>query len=551
MSRKWLWFYIIISIFFSQIIPSADLFSMDRKPDETPRTEAPKPVEVPALSPEQPDQPGSFSSQKKAQSRAHGDIFSRLQQIVDFKNAERFVKKLRNEGFKVVSSGDITKDKETIYTLFAEKPKELSKDALSSGEIKHETTSEMPYLEDKPIGRGRISGDIFGRKGGYVHPFLSITEYYTDNVFNANVDKKSDFLTVISPGIWLTVPHIYEKLLDINTSSMAPGGFTLSRFKPEFFRRYQTYLFYGADIERFSKYSSEDVTVHNVEGLFQYNLKGGISIELVDKFLASHDIRGTGLSAKLDKYRTNLSNLILTYDVHKKIKFRIDYSNFLVNYVESRNNFRNRTDNAFSGYIFYKFQPKTSVFVEYEFVDINYKENILFNSREHHYFGGLQWDITAKSKGSVKAGYGIKDFSGSAIGNSEGFILEVQIDHKFTPKTSLIVKASRKTNETNMLTTSYLLSNSIEAEYIQRLTGKITGEVNLSYTNDNYKGDLTFGGETKERKDDLFKGALALQYKFKKWLNMDTGYIYMQRDSNFSDFDYTSNSIFIRITTSL
>jgi hypothetical protein len=581
---------------------------MDRKPDETPKTEAPKPAEAPALSPEQQSQPVSFSSPlKKAQSRARGDKFSNLQQIAAFKfkkNAKNFAKKLRNEGFEVVIRKGIAKDKKTVYKVFAKKHKESSKVAVFSGEAKLEGISEAPSIEnkpaivieekqsvepkesskvavfsgeakleniseassienkpagmervslkeDKPMVRERISGDVFGRKGGYVHPFLSIAEYYTDNVFNANVDKKSDFITVISPGIWLTIPHIYEKLLDIDTSSMAPGGINLSRFKPESFRRYQTYLFYGADIERFSKYSSEDVTSHKLEGLFQYNLRGGLSIELVDQYLTSHDIRGTGLSDELDKYKTNLSNLILTCDALEKIKFRIDYANFHVNYDASRNDFRDRVDNAFSGYVFYKFQPKTSVFIEYEFIDINYNEGTMVNSREHHYFGGLQWDVTAKSKGSVKAGYGIKDFSGAAVGNSNDLVLEAQIDHRFTPKTSLIVKASRKTNETNISTTDFILSNSIEAEYIQRLTGKIILYVDLSYTNDNYKGDLTFGGEIKERKDDLFKGAFALQYQFKEWLKMDTGYIYMKRDSNFSDFNYTSNFIFIRLTSSL
>ena len=556
-----------------------------------------------------------------------------VKQIAAFKifafkeNAEKFAKKLKNEGFEVTIRKGITKDKKAIYTVFAGKhrepsgvalssseikkvaalemasvedkpavqerlsgeprepskvpvpsgevrqiavsekssiedkpvvrempsvgPKELPEGAVSSSEVKQYTTSEKSFVEDKPIGKERLSGDVFGRRGGYLHPFLSISEYYTDNVFNAYGEKKSDFITVISPGVWLTIPRIYEKLLSVDTSSIAPGGFSLSRSAAGSFRRYQTYLFYGADIERFSKYSSENVTSHKLEGLFQYNLRGGLSIELVDQYLASHDIRGTGISSELDKYKTNLSNLILTYDALEKIKFRIDYSNFLVNYDASRNDYRDRADNAFSGYIFYKFQPKTSVFIEYDFIDISYDENALFDSKEYHYFGGLQWDVTAKSKGSVKAGYGVKNFSVSSIGDAKDFIVEAQIDHQFTPKTSMKIKASRKTNETNISTTDFILSNNIEVEYLQRLTGKITGDVNFSYTNDSYKGNLTFDGETKERKDDTFRGAFALRYKFKEWLNLDSGYIYTKRDSNFSDFNYTTNIIFIRITGSL
>jgi hypothetical protein len=454
---------------------------------------------------------------------------SEVKQIAAFRvfkikeNAEKFAKKLIDEGFKVIIRKDITK-KKTIYTVFAEKPREPSGVASSSSEVKQETSLEPLSVEDKPviqkrlstepreaskavlsyseveqkntlekksvedksiakerpllkegesIGRGRITADIFGKRGGYLHPFLSITEYYSDNVFNSNDRKKSDFVTIISPGIWMTFPHIYEKLLSIDTSTMAPGGISLSRFNPEYFKRYQTYLFYNADIERYSKYTSGNTIDHKLGGILQYKLRGGLSMELVDQFLASHDIWGTGISTELDKFKSNLSNVILTYDFSKKFKFRIDYSNFLVHYDASRNKFRDRDDNAISGYIFYKFKPKTSVFVEYQFIDIKYNEGILFNSQEHHYFGGLQWDITAKSRGSIKAGYGIKDFSSSTSGNSKDFILEAQIDHNFTPKTSLMLKASRRTNETNISTTDFILSNSVEAKYMQRLTGKI------------------------------------------------------------------------------
>jgi hypothetical protein len=75
--------------------------------------------------------------------------------------------------------------------------------------------------------------------------------------------------------------------------------------------------------------------------------------------------------------------------------------------------------------------------------------------------------------------------------------------------------------------------------------------VDLSYTNDNYKGDLTFSGETKQRKDNYYTGSVAFQYKFREWLTADTGYIYTKRASNFADFDYTTNFVFIRITGSL
>jgi polysaccharide biosynthesis protein VpsM len=429
-----------------------------------------------------------------------------------------------------------------------------SKEAASAGEIRPQPSGLQPRAEEIPVGssKGRVSSEVFGGKGGYVHPFLGITEYYSDNIFNTRNDKVSDFTTVFSPGVWLTVPHVYEKLLNIDTSNVSPGGYTLSRYNPETFTRYQAYLYYNADIEFHTRESAGNAVNHRAEGLFQYNLRGGLTFELMDQFLASHDMWGTGLAGKkLDKFRTNLADLMIVYDTENRLKFRLDYSYNLVDYLAARNSFRDRSDNSFSAYIFYKVKPKTSVFYEYELVDIDYRDSVLSNSIEHHNFVGIQWDVTAKSKGSVKAGYGLKNFSDSDVSDASNFIVEGQVDHKLTAKTSLILKASRRTEETNISTTGYVLSDSISAEYLQRLTGKITLDAMLSYTRDKYFGDLTLDGTTKQLKDNYYLGMLALQYKFREWLQLDSGYLLNTRDSNFTDLDYTSNIIFLRITGSL
>jgi polysaccharide biosynthesis protein VpsM len=428
----------------------------------------------------------------------------------------------------------------------------VSKGTTSPGEISQKADAVQPSSEDKKIDTSQEkSSEIFGRKGGYVHPFLGVTEYWTDNVFNTKTDKQSDFITLLSPGVWLTVPHVYEKLLSISTSSAAPGGYSLSRYSPETFTRYQTYLFYNADIELHSSKSAGNAVSHKAEGLFQYNLRGGLSFELADQFLATHDAWGTGISDELDKYRTNLANLVVTYDTGHRLMFRLDYANYLVDYTASRNKFRDRLDNSFAAYIFYKLRPKTALFYEYAFVDVDYRDNIVSNSKEHNQFVGIQWDMTAKSKGSIKAGYGLKDFNDSSTDDSRNFIFEAQIDHKLTPKTSLLFSASRKTEETDVSTTDYVLSDSVSAEYLQRLTGKITFDAKLSYTHDRYHDDLTYGGITETLEDDYYMAMLALQYRFREWLQIDTGYIFDKRESSFSDFDYTSNIFFLKFTGSL
>src|SRR4030042_6646485 len=68
-----------------------------------------------------------------------------------------------------------------------------------SGEIPTKAAAEQASTEDQPLGsvRGDTYGDVFGRRGGFVHPFLSVTEYFTDNVFYTNSNKRSDFATIL------------------------------------------------------------------------------------------------------------------------------------------------------------------------------------------------------------------------------------------------------------------------------------------------------------------------------------------------------------------
>ena len=421
-------------------------------------------------------------------------------------------------------------------------------------EVPEEAPGEEPSPEVETVETAERDGikskDIFGRKGGYIHPFLSITGYYTDNVFNSPVDKKSDFVTALTPGVWLAVPGINQKILSVSSSNTAPGGYRLSRSSENFFRRYQVYLLYAADIEYFSKYNSQNFTGHRIEGLFQYNLRGGLTFEFVDQYLISHDIIGTGIrtSDELDEFHTNLANPRLIYNTGKRWWFMVDYANFYVKYNEQRNAFRQRDDNAVSAYVFFRLQPKTSAFFQYQYIDINYRDDILSNSDEHNFYGGIAWDITAKSKGAIKAGYGTKDFADDTIENAKNFRLELQVNHRFTPKTSIMLNAWRRTDETNISTTDYILAHGIEFGYNQQFTGRLTGNARLSYIHDHYKGDLTYDWVTQERKDSYYIGTVSLFYRFREWVGAGIGYTWTKRDSNFPSFEYTSNMLWFNLS---
>jgi polysaccharide biosynthesis protein VpsM len=407
--------------------------------------------------------------------------------------------------------------------------------------------------EEGPVGTLRTYREIFGRGGSYFHPSLAVTEIYTDNAFATKDNKKTNLSTVLTPEIWLSLPRVAEKHLVLDeTSNRMPGGLVFANYAPEVIRRYQAYLLYRADIPLPSANSPySNAITHTGYGRFEYN-GNKFSANVFDLFVKSFETRGLSVSTEpgqVDKFYNNLFEAAAHVDTGNRLSVRLDYSNFLVHYNDLRNQFMDRTDNSFSGYLFYKLQPKTAAFLEYRFIDISYVNDSSLNSGEHQFLAGVQWDITAKSKGMVKAGYGVKDFTGPSQ-SVNTFIAEAQIKHQFTPKTSLTVTGFRKTDETNVATFLYTITNQIGVEYQQLFTSKITGLADLMYINERYKDALTTVN-TSDIKDNIYQATVGLQYEFQKWLKSDIGYVYTRRDSSFSDYNFVSNTAFLRITGSL
>lgn len=458
----------------------------------------------------------------------------------DREKAEKFVSDVGGAGYRLYVCRDSDASGEAVYKVFAKDEVMIAARPDRTGKT----------AGSAPDGSERISSDIFEKRRRILHPFLSVTAMYTDNVFKTKKEKKSDFITVVSPGIWLAVPHAHERPPLIDSSTISPGGFIIEGFRFEFYRRFQAYLSYQADIELYSRNSSENTVSHLVHGSLSYKLRGGLSFELRDEYVNARDDRGTGVSFEADEYFTNLFDAAVTFEPGTKTRLRVSYTNFLVDYDASPNSFRKRVDNAVSAAVFYRLRPKTSLFAEYRFIDIDYDDDVLSDSREHHLFVGVHLDATAKTSGIIKAGYGLKDFDDRMRGGRD-FILEAEVSHRLTPKVTLSIKGWRKTNETNIAGTGYIFSHGITLGYLHRLTARIAGSFNLSYINDRYRGSLVSGTETKDRDDDYYRIALGLRYEIMRWLSADAGYIYSRRESSFAGFDYANNTFYLRLNGSL
>ncbi len=417
------------------------------------------------------------------------------------------------------------------------------------------------YAEDVPLGQSseiqkkdekkeKITGDIFGEEGGYFHPFLTVEAAYTTNIFFTDKNEESSVITTIAPGIWIALPRTREKLVSVSTSNSSPGGVEYSHLQADESRKLQTYFLYSPSFVFYSGFSDYNYTNHTLEGFFNYNFGFDVSLEIIDQYNIKSEINDDGQGKLLDEYQDNLFSVVASWEPSPKFKFRFDFSNYFTKFDKSVNGFRDRQDNSFAAYIFYRFKPKTSAFIEYEYAVIDYDSYSNSDSTEKRYYAGIDWEVSAKSKGRVKAGFLEKEFDLDSNRGEQGFSMEAQLQHAITPKSTFIINANRKYHETKLLDSYFIETTGISAAFLLRFSRKWSGAINASYRRETYTGSDQ-NGTIDERVDDIYGIGPAFKFDAKKWLVFEGGLHYTARDSNYDIYDYENGLIYLRMRIDL
>ena len=436
--------------------------------------------------------------------------------------------------------------------------------------------------------------DILGMRGDYVHPYLSIRGEYTDNLYNVVLDEKNDFLTVVSPGIWFAIPAVGEVPISITPHNTASGGLRLGVQEKESFDRFQAYLLGGLDFENYSENSNLNATNYRFEGMLQFNLRGGISLRLLDRYgrdqdrfdvnsFTSQDVNinpaGITLSdpSNIRRFNNNLGSATLNWDMTEKFTARIDYTNFYLDYEGSTNQWLNRTDNSLNAHLYYTYSPKTSFFAEYRYVDAHYndehrgmdadsKDVENRDNQQNFVYGGINWAASVKTSLMAKAGYQDKSYEVVDIDSQDSFVFELLGNYRITEKTSLGLTLYKALEESNSFEANGKDTTMVKLRYEQKIYNRFVGVVDFWYSYNDYDQNLSGidedynyeqnlysarEGDRYSREDDRYYIRPALRYLFKDWLMAELAYSYDKRDSTRKLFDYDTNTILFSLNAAL
>lgn len=425
--------------------------------------------------------------------------------------------------------------------------------------------ADTPIVEDVPMGQSaedeesllpeEDEGKLFGTEGGYLHPYVSLSGEWTDNLYNLSTDKKSNFLTRVSPGIWVSVPRSKVIPVTITPHNSSPGGLQQQLKDHSGTDRYQIYALGGVDFLNYSEDSDLNSMDGNFEGLARYNMSSGLSLQILDRYSLGHDRFEVGNSVveQLREFQSNIVMATADWLVTEKVRLKLDYSNFMVDYDDEINEFLNRGDNVLDLYGYYVYSEKTSFFLQYTLMDVAYDTYLLTNqqgldNQQNYLYGGIQWASTEKLLFMLKAGYQKKEFDTLMIDSSDynGLALDLQSTYKFKEKAELVLNVYRRNEETDSAVAMDKEVLGAKFGYMQEYTDKISGKLDLTYEDAAYRQLIE-----QNRDDTRFVLRPAIQYLFRNWLMGELAYSYDKRDSTDDLFDYETNTFFANINFAL
>lgn len=346
-----------------------------------------------------------------------------------------------------------------------------------------------------------------------IHPFLSVSGTSSDNIYSTSTSTKpiSDTIMTYTPGVKLVLP----------------------------FGRHRAEARYYGTFTRYDEFTGEDTDDAHADGVLDFSNSGRFGLRFSGVYDKGHEARGSSSTGFIEEFRSGTGTGTITYRFVDRAKIQADYGRTSIDYIRPESVFRNRFENFSSFYFYYRFLPKTSAFLEVDWKEVAFKDALssVLDSETISSFVGLSWEMTAKSRGSIKAGALSKDFKSTALDDFSTFAAAVDFRHYFSEYTTLTMIGQRTVNETTLTTSRYVLSTGGYAEIAHRFFRKLELALRGSFSTDEFSDDVP-----PVRKDETSMAGGGIKYIPRDWLEVGINYAVRKRESNLPENDYTENS---------
>lgn len=360
-----------------------------------------------------------------------------------------------------------------------------------------------------------------------VTPYFSTNGLYRSNIFLTPVDKKSDFIVVLSPGIKAELPIAGVHRL---TVGYLGKNYSYTGFPGE--------SHYDQDI-------NADLTL---------NFRGGTRLRVGNTFRTATEERNSLFARKRQYWRTT-PYLTLSRTFADRWKLQGAYQFDTLQFVKSDDNNNNYFQQNLGATLFYKFWPKTAVLLEYIFTYRDYPNNSTGNNYTNSPLLGLTWSPTAKLSGTLKLGYTFKTYENHVSdrnNNPENWILSAELLYRLSRYTNITLNARRSFQEDLDFGNSGYRSSAVwvtvnhEWHFFRTYSYATFFYINNDYLSSEFDPQ----GNYDTRLDNIIGCGVGLSRPITRWLRARVDYNYVNRNSNFFGYGYNENRVLFGLASS-
>lgn len=406
-----------------------------------------------------------------------------------------------------------------------------------------------------------MSPPVMSKSRIEITPMITFSQVYDDNIFLTKENKKSDYITTISPGI------------QINATSASRKNRLNLEYSPTFVKYYE--------------YTDNNTIRHNAKLNFNQKIGKSLSFNFNENYLKSEESAEDSFAGYQERqslrhtlytYQRNYADAGLTYNFSPKDKMAFGYRHELLEnkdpdlddstvhgpywnltyWLNAKNGMElsyrftrgeyQRESGTPSGYDYddhagelrymYQFTSATTGYIRYGYTIRDFKEESKENRKIHEGSAGLTHNFSSDTSLSLSAGYYKPE--GSESDDNGHMSYSANLNKKFKRgKISLGGESGWDEGDLSAEQkgyTRYWTANS-GVDYI--LLKDLNAYADVSYKKNDYLSGI---------EDNTYTGRAGLRLNFLKWYSLGLEYIYLNRRSDDPDDEYADNKIMLTIS---
>jgi polysaccharide biosynthesis protein VpsM len=358
---------------------------------------------------------------------------------------------------------------------------------------------------------------------GTLYPALGLNLRHDDNIFLSDANKKSSFISVLTPIV-----------------------------RYEMRSRNATYdLIYKGDYANYWDSSADNYDDHQAIARANWAISGRANARLSAEYFRSHDPRGSTdrtTSNEPDVFDAKSLSGLFGYGT-PGARGRIEVEGGVLEKRYKNNRaatiFADR-DVAYGAATFYwRVMPKTSLLFQVRDTELDYKvDTTALDSSELRFLVGATWEATAKTTGTFRIGQVRKDFDSSTRQDFTGIGWEGTVSWSPLTYSTITFSTAREPTESSG-TGDFILAQIYYLTWSHAWTERIISAVSAGYRTDDFRGAAA------TRSDDTSTAGLRLTYRMRRWLSLSGEYTYTDRQSNAPLVDYSRNVFMLSLGATL